>query len=213
MNYRRVSARGDPPPEEAVRHGARVLDDDGLLVHPTSTVYGLGGRPDPAVARDIARLKGRSPDRSLLRLASGRDALERHAPELAWTPTARRLAERFWPGPLTLVLDDGTEQGLAVRVDGDPYVRAVLQTHDGLMTSTSLNAADEVPARTGAEAASVLDGWPRIGRPCLLADVGPLPGSPPSTILDARADPPRLLREGAVPVEEVRELLGVEPER
>jgi L-threonylcarbamoyladenylate synthase len=107
----------------AIEPVRRHLARGGLLAYPTETVYGLGSR---ALAEDVARLarlKGRQAGKPFLLLVSGRDMLRRYG--LALTPAAALLADRYWPGPLTLVLPGGEgrlpdelrgpEGGIAVR--------------------------------------------------------------------------------------------------
>lgn len=203
-----VVARGDPVPRESVERCSGVLRENGLLAHPTSTVYGIGARATPELDAEISRLKGRPETRPLLRLAPGVAALRELRPELRWDERAERLARRFWPGPLTLVLEDGTESGLGVRVDSHPVIGAVLDEFGELMSSTSLNRSGEEPARDAARGRSILRSWPETERRCVLADAGPLPPSQPSTVLSLREEPPRILRRGSVAARRIRAVLS-----
>lgn len=182
------------------------------MAHPTETVYGLGAAParlDPI----IAGLKGRDPDRPLLRLGPGVGTLRRQHPSLTWSARAERLAGGLWPGPLTLVLPDGSPEGLAVRVEGHPVTRAVLREARTTMSSTSLNRSGERPARTSAEVADVLDRMPPVETEVVWLDVGDLEASPPSTIVSLVHDRPEVLRAGATPVDEVESCLGEQLDR
>lgn len=194
----------------AVQRAVEALRTGGLFVHPTSTVYGLGARAAPEEDAAVARLKGYEADRPLIRLAASGTQVRQRRPEVRWPEAAGRLAERFWPGGLTLVLEDGTEHGVAVRVDGHPVARAVPAALDDLTSSTSLNRAGEEPTRDPESAAEVLDALGPVGRRCVFLDAGPLPESSPSTILTLREDPPRILRSGAVPPEELADCLRTE---
>lgn len=205
-----VPAREDPPSRRAVTRCASVLSAGGLLVHPTSTVYGIGARADEELDAEISRLKGRPADRPLIRLAPSADALKVLRPELRWDSRVERLTAEFWPGSLTLVLDDGSDRGLGVRVDAHPFLQATLGEFGGLMSSTSLNESGERPVRTAEGGHRLVESWPETGRPCVLADAGRLPPSPPSTVLSLRGDPPRILRPGAVSAELIRQCLAVE---
>ncbi len=173
-----------------------LLDAQGVVVHPTSTVYGIGGRPDPAVDARISAIKQR-PLAPLIRLAGSRDALVEALPAVRWTGAARRLADAFWPGPLTLVLDDGSDAGVAARVDAHPVVRRLLERAGGLLTSTSLNVTGGPPARTRREASDALSSMRPEGSVGWL-DAGDLGDSPPSTLVRLRDDGVDVLREGAV---------------
>ena len=188
--------------DEAFDRAAALLDADGVVAHPTSTVYGLGGRPRPRVDARIAAIKGRPPG-PLIRLAASRDALIEALPGARWTDAARRLADAFWPGPLTLVLEDGSDTGVAVRVDPHPVVRRLLDRVGGLLTSTSLNVTGSPPARTGGEVRAVLSELGSEAGTVGWLDAGDLAGSTPSTLVRVTDDAVEILREGAVPAAEV----------
>lgn len=179
-----------------------------MFAHPTSTVYGLGARAEPPLDAAVARRKGYASGRPLIRLAASETQVRQRRPDIRWTDAAAGLARRFWPGGLTLVLDDGTQRGIAVRVDGHPVARAVPAALDDLVSSTSLNVAGGRPARHPDEARRALSEMGPWEIDCVFLDAGPLPESRPSTLLSLREDPPRVLREGAVPSEELQECLG-----
>lgn len=202
--------------EDRERHASRVavyLREGGLVAHPTETVYGLGCalRPD-ALAR-LARLKRRGAPRPFLLLVRG----AQDAPGLEWTEEAHRLANAFWPGPLTLVLratrgdyppevvgEGGT---VAIRASPHPAVLAVLDELGRPITSTSANLPGEPPASTVEGVAVALEAL-APGEPVWILDAGPLPPSLPSTVLAVTGGRPRLLRAGAVSVDELREVIG-----
>lgn len=194
------------PGSDVTRAGHRVLEGGGLLVHPTSTVYGLGGGSVEADV-EVARLKNRPADRPFLRIAYDVESLRRERPDLRWTSDADRLARSFWPGPLTLVLDDGTDRGLGVRVEAHPVTRAVLRRWGGSVSSTSLNRSGDPAATTPSEVRETLDALPRPRLPTVWLDAGELPGGPPSTLLSLRHPTPRLLRPGAVESRAIEDVL------
>jgi len=203
-------------PADHARHASRVaayLRDGGLVAHPTETVYGLGCalRAD-ALAR-LARLKRPGAPRPFLLLVRG----AQDAPGLVWTEEARRLARAFWPGPLTLVLraargdypaevmgEGGT---VAIRASPHPAVLAVLGELEEPITSTSANLPGEPPAATVDAVRAVLEALAPGDPPVWILDAGPLPPSPPSTVLAVTGGRPRLLRAGAVPVDELRQVV------
>lgn len=207
MRLRRLDLRGDPEADlsAVVSHLAADLP----LAYPTETVYGLGGAVTPEGVRRVQDLKHRDMQRPLLVLIEE----PADAEGLRWTPEARLLAEAFWPGALTLVLEDpdhifplgvrnmGTG-GVGVRMSPHPLVRRLLGAYGGPLTSTSLNEAGMPPARSGSEAAEVaarLDDQ-RI----FLLDAGTLPPSEPSTVVDCTGTVPLVLRPGSVPVGRLR---------
>jgi len=184
------------------------LRADGLIAYPTETVYGLGCRPVAAALRRLSTLKDRPADKPFLLLVRGRADLV----GLAWGPTAAALAEAFWPGPLTLVLDDpggrwpagvrAPDGGVAVRVSPHPAVAAILDAAEGPVTSTSANPPGRPPARSAEELGGI-DGDAGV----LVLDGGALATEEPSTIVDCRTGP-RIVRRGAVPEEDIRRVLA-----
>lgn len=178
-----------------------------LMAYPTETFYGLG--VDPRNAGAIVRLfavKGRQPDEPLPLIAGSLDHVERVCAPL--TDAAYRLAEEFWPGPLTLVLPiapgafpdvlTGGRPNIAVRVPGHEAAIALATEVGGLLTSTSANRSGEPPASTAEQVMDALG-----GDLDLILDAGPTPGGAPSTIVDLTTDVPRLVRAGSVPWDRV----------
>lgn len=203
---RRMDLRGRPFEGEVVESVARHLEQGGVLAYPTETVYGFGAACDPAGVAAVARLKGRDAERPFIILLPDAE----HASELAWSEEARELAGVFWPGALTLVLQDPEERfppgirsprgTVAVRVSPHPLVRELMAVWDAPLISTSANPTGETPARSGVEALAVareLGAGPEL----LVLDVGTLPPSEPSTVLDCSGEGVRVLREGSVPLE------------
>ena len=127
-----LDARAGPLDEAELARAAAHVASGGLLGHPTETVYGFGGLATDAGVAALKRLKpGR--DRPFILLVPSPEAVA----QLAWTPSARALAEVFWPGALTLVLADpsnsfpaglqGEGGGVAVRVTPHPVTRALVE--------------------------------------------------------------------------------------
>jgi L-threonylcarbamoyladenylate synthase len=197
----------DGPIAETARDAASRLLAGQLLIHPTSTLYGLGGLPGRERDDEIDRLKGRPRGSPLIHLAASEAALRRSRPELEWGKTAERLARAFWPGALTLVMDDGSSDGLAVRVDAHPVVIALLEAADSLMTSTSLNRSGEPPALRSDEVATVAGSLQEARMEVTFLDSGDLPTSPPSTIVSLRGGGTRIVREGALSVNQIEAAL------
>jgi L-threonylcarbamoyladenylate synthase len=194
----------------ALAEAADVLARGGLVAYPTDTLYGLAA--DPRSAAAVARVygvKGRPAGEALPLIASSLEQVQRDAGRLS--ALAMRLAARFWPGPLTLIIEAsptlvpavhaGTG-AVAVRVPDHRVARDLADAAGFPVTSTSANRsgepapalADEVVRTIGGEIDLVLDG-------------GPAPGGLPSTIVDARFDRPRLVRAGAVPFDRVLEVV------
>lgn len=194
-----------------VRDIGAHLESGGLLAYPTETVYGLGGAATPEVVRRLRQMKGREAGRPFLVLIP-----ESGGGSLAWTPAGRKLAQHFWPGPLTLVLRDPEsrfppgirdEQGrVAVRVSPHSFIRNLADVWPHPLVSTSANPSGGEPAMEPDEVATALADRPGVDR-LWIVDGGRLPPSSPSTLVDCTESIPTVLRVGAVPVERLRALL------
>ena len=199
-----------PPDATGLRDAAGLLRSGALVAFPTETVYGLGGdaRDDGAVAAIFAA-KGRPRFNPLIAHLPGLAEVERFA---RLTPLARRLAQAFWPGPLTLVLplrgglSPLVTAGLdtvAIRVPAHPVAQALLQAFGGPLAAPSANPSGRISPVT---ARHVLEGLG--GRIAAVVDGGDCAVGLESTILDATGEMPVLLRAGGLPVEAV-EALGL----
>lgn len=210
MDFREV--RLDPRDplvwEPGVSAAVQALEQGAILVHPTSTVYGIGAAATEELNAEVNRLKGRSPGRGLIRLAGSVEVLRRELPEAAWDERAERLATEFWPGPLTLVLDDGTDEGLAVRVDGHPVLLVVLGRWRSLMTSTSLNRRGEAPATRNRVVREVLEAMPEPIVPVTFLAAGSLPASDSSTVVSLCGKEPEVIRQGPIDRRRIARCLG-----
>ncbi|MFE3684029.1 L-threonylcarbamoyladenylate synthase [Streptomyces sp. NPDC059095] len=194
-----------------IEKAAGVLRAGGLVALPTETVYGLGANAeDPAAVARIFQTKGRPSSHPLIVHISGADSLDEWVEDVP--PTARLLAEHFWPGPLTLVLPRGRRvpreatgglDTVAVRVPAHPVALALLSEFGGGITAPSANrfgsvsptTADHVRAELGAAVDFVLDGGP--------CEVGV-----ESTIVDVTGEVPSILRPGGVTREELEAVLA-----
>ena len=204
-----VVSAANPDPA-VLRQVAGVLQQEGVVVFPTDTLYGLAADPRSAAAvAAVFRLKGRSPGEPLPLIAADVVQVERFAAVLS--PLARRLAGIFWPGPLTLVvpalasLAPGVTAGtgnVAIRVPDHAVARGLAHWAGFPLTATSANRSGVPPASTAAAALAGLE----EGVAGVL-DAGATPGGLPSTIVDAGGNEPRLIRAGAIPFERVMESL------
>lgn len=191
---------------EQIERAAAVLLGGGLVGVPTDTVYGLAALPGNrrAVQRAL-RASGRPPDGMLPLLIASLDDLPRVA---AATPEpARRLARRFWPGPLTLVLrrapglrgvDGADGEYVAVRMPASAGLRDLLAAASGALVVTS------VAVTAGGSSRSPRGAMTALRRHAdLVIDGGPLPPATVSTMVDFSRGRPRLLREGPLTREEL----------
>jgi L-threonylcarbamoyladenylate synthase len=202
-------------PERRVLDAAiRVLRDDGIVAFPTETFYGLAvdARSRSACERLYA-LKGRPPEKAFPCIVSGIPQLEEVA--LALDESALILAERFWPGPLTLLVEarpglaaSAPDGSIAVRASGLPLARELAVHLGAPVTATSANRSGSDGATSAAEVMSQLGSGVD-----LILDGGLCPGGLPSTIVDVRRVPPRLVRAGRVPFEEIQRALTCAPRK
>lgn len=184
--------------EEGVSAAVEALSAGELLIHPTSTSYGVGGAANRALDDEINRVKRRASTHKLIRLAGSAETLRRELPEVEWDARAERLAAEFWPGPLTLILRDGTETGVAVRVDSHPILLVVLGRWRALMSSTSLNVSGGQPASDPGAVRAALEELEDSTLPVTFLSAGSLAPSGSSTMLSLLEQQPRVLRAGPV---------------
>jgi L-threonylcarbamoyladenylate synthase len=194
---------------------AAHLRSGGVLAYPTETVYGLGSEVADAGLDALARLKGRPPRKPFLMLISSLAMLE--ATGLVMTPAARVLAREFWPGALTLVLRGGEgklpdrlrgpEGGIAVRWTSHVALARLIERMGFPITSTSANIPGGTPA-PGAEGIPALFPDAYASGALLVLDGGVLGNVPPSTLVDCTGPVPVLVREGAIPRDELRARAG-----
>ena len=205
-----IISAADPDPAVIARAAAAV-GAGGVVAYPTDTFYALGADPRrSAGVSAIFAMKGRREGEALPLIAGSLGEVERALGP--FEATARRLAMRFWPGPLTLVvplvqgvLDPRVTAGhatVAVRVPDHAVARALATAIGGLITSTSANRSGAPPAVTAADVAHSLS-----GSPLFILDGGPAPGGLVSTIVDVSEAQPRLVRAGRVPFDRVLESL------
>ncbi|MFE9636914.1 L-threonylcarbamoyladenylate synthase [Streptomyces sp. NPDC006463] len=188
-----------------------VLRAGGLVGLPTETVYGLGANAeDPAAVSRIFQAKGRPPTHPLIVHLASAEHLDDWVEEVP--ATARLLAERFWPGPLTLVLRRGRRvpleatgglETVAVRVPDHPVALALLSAFGGGVTAPSANLFGSVSPTTAAHVRAELGDAVDF-----VLDGGPCEVGVESTIVDATGETPTILRPGGVTREDLEAVLG-----
>ncbi len=199
------------PDAKSIAEAARVIRDGGLTAFPTETVYGLGANAlDASAVARIFAAKGRPANNPLIvHVAESGEAKQLVAD---WPATAARLAERFWPGPLTLVLprcdrvpDVVTASGptVAVRVPAHAVAQALLRAAGVPIAAPSANRSTELSPTRAEHVLRGLD-----GRIDVLLDGGPTAGGIESTVLDLTAPSPRLLRPGLLGIAELESVVG-----
>jgi L-threonylcarbamoyladenylate synthase len=201
-----------PGDARSIAQAADLLRSGQLVAFPTETVYGLGAdaTSDSAVARIFA-VKQRPRFNPLIVHVSGIEAAERF---VCLDARARHLAERFWPGALTMVLPRREDSGLsllvsagldsvAVRTPDHPVAQALLNACGRPVAAPSANVSGRISPTTAAHVGAELG-----EQVTLILDGGPCRVGVESTVLDLTGTPPVLLRPGGIPVEELRGVLG-----
>ena len=201
-----------PPDAAGLAEAARLLAAGRLVAFPTETVYGLGGDATCAAAvASIYAAKGRPAKNPLIVHVADPDAARRFA---RFDALAERLADAFWPGPLTLVLPLREDAGLApavtaglpgvaLRVPDHPVAQALLAAFGGPLAAPSANPSGRVSPTTPAHVMAGL-----AGRIAAVIDAGPCPVGVESTIVGLSGGAARLLRPGGLPAEAIEACLG-----
>ena len=193
---------------EATRiEAARIISGGGVIAFRTDTFYGLGADPfnRNAVAR-IRELKGREDDKPILLLVSDASEVDRFIEQSGFY---KMVAIGKWPAPLTLIgvsrpevpieLTAGTKS-LGVRLPDDENVRSLVRACGGALTATSANVSGQPPARTAKEVENYFpEGID------LIIDGGEATATQPSTVVDLSGPEARVVREGVITREELKE--------
>jgi len=214
---RRVFVDPGAPQRDAIEEAAKWILEGEIVALPTDTLYGLA--VDPFNAEAVARLfaaKGRPEDRGIPLIAADRAQIERHFGPL--TGAAALLAERFWPGPLTLLLPapramaPGVSAGtgkVGIRVPDERCARAICAAVGRPITATSANISGAPATANPSDVEEALG-----DRVLFLFDAGPTRGSAPSTIVDTGAHgstDTTLVRAGAIAWDDIQRCLHSVP--
>jgi L-threonylcarbamoyladenylate synthase len=193
----------------AILHAKDVLNRCGLVAFPTDTVYGLAALAfQEACIERLYVVKGRNHTRAIAVLLSQVVQMEQIAIDLSLE--ARKLAEKFWPGPLTLVLKRhpnlpailSPEPTVGVRIPNHPDALRLMD-HTGPLAVTSANRSGEPPATSAEEVLAQLN-----SRIHLIIDGGESPGGVPSTVVDCTQPGFKVLRPGPITEEQLQAALA-----
>jgi L-threonylcarbamoyladenylate synthase len=194
----------------SIETAAAFLRSGQPVAFPTDTVYGVGVDPfDEAAISRLFTIKQRALDKGIPVLLADLADLDRIAAQVP--PSAVDLIERFWPGPLTIIVPRHSslpdviapQQTVAVRIPDHDLARALIRAAGGAVAASSANRSGQPSATSGEEALGYLDGLVAA-----VLDDGPSPGDAASTIVDCTSIRLRLLRAGPLTAAEI----GIEPE-
>ena len=183
-----------------INQAITILKDGGVVAFPTDTVYGVGVDPfQPEAVRKLYQIKGRPIDKPIPILVGSINDVERVAQNLP--PTFSQLAERFWPGGLTLIVQakslppEVTAGGdtVGVRMPDHPLALALLQRFGGAIATTSANKSNEPPATSAEEVQSELGALVSV-----ILNGGQTATKIASTVLDLSVSPPQIQRQGGI---------------
>jgi len=194
---------------KALGRGQQILLTGGVITFPTDTVYGLGCLVTEASSIDrLFEIKGRDTNKAIAVLIGNIDHLNRVTVELG--ENARRLAESFWPGALTLVVPRNPQlptnlspqPTIGVRMPNHAFAQALLQS-TGPLATTSANISGLPSPVTAQDVLNQLK-----DRVDLVLDGGACPGGVPSTVVNCVGPEARILREGAITREMLEQVIG-----
>ena len=190
----------------------RILRDGGVIAPPTDTLYGISANAlNETAAAKVFSVKDREGRTPLPIFLSNPDDLFRYGRDVP--DTAVRLAEKFWPGKLTIVVRkadlipevvSGGLDTVGLRIPDHPVPRRIVAQLGAPITATSANVSGKPALTAAADVVSELG-----ARLDLVLDGGQLAPSAPSTVIDLTANPPRILRQGAVSPSDIRKLAGI----
>jgi L-threonylcarbamoyladenylate synthase len=211
VNTELVAVSSTAPDPQVIQRAAEFLRAGRLVAFPTETVYGLGANAlEPDAVWSIFWAKGRPATNPLIVHVPEPSLVANVAAE--WPETAARLADRFWPGPLTLVVpkgpkmpDEVTAGGLtvAVRCPNHPVAQALLRAAGVPLAAPSANRSTELSPTRAEHVLKSLG-----GHIDLILDGGPCPGGIESTVVDVNGPVVRVLRPGPVTVPMLEEVVG-----
>ena len=190
---------------ETIQHALDVLNNGGLVAFPTDTVYGVGALAfDGKAIESIYTAKNRPIEKAIPVLIADADDMDKVGMDIP--DIARRIAARFFPGPLTCIIPKqptlpsavSATATVGVRAPDHEVARSLLRAA-GPMAVTSANISGQPSPSTAEEVFAQLN-----GRIPLIIDGGKTPGGVPSTVVDCASDEIKILREGPISLEEIK---------
>jgi L-threonylcarbamoyladenylate synthase len=201
----------EKPEPDRIGEAVAILKSGGVIAFPTETLYGLGAdaRNETAIEK-IFEIKGRDFKNPILVVIGDRGHLKALAADIPLQ--ARKLMDRFWPGPLTIVfraappvspkLTAGSGK-IGIRLTSHPVAMAIAERLGGPLTATSANLSGAPECSSAAEVLSQLE-----GKLDGVVDGGQTPGGKGSTIVDITVIPEKILREGVIAASLIQDTLG-----
>lgn len=199
-----------PDSKKDIKKAVEILKNGGIIVYPTETVYGIGCDPLDMEAYDrVQRLKKRMEYKPMLLLAYSLNQVEGMAGSLSEIP--RKLAEKFWPGPLTIIIKPrknfpeyllGPSHGVAFRVSSHPVAASLAKEFGRPIISTSANITGQAPMVTYEKALNTFENIVDI----VIVTHEKLTGKP-STVVDLTSGHFSLVRKGSITLSQLKKEL------
>jgi len=192
----------------ALDQAAKAILAGGIVIYPTETSYGMGAdATNPAALKRVCDLKKRGIGKALSIITADLGMMREYG---NISPIAEYLANAFLPGPLTLVVEKtgklpeeiSPDKSVAFRIPSNHFARGLVGTVGRPITATSANISGESQIYREADVVRAFE-----GKVPIILTTGDLAEVPPSTILDTRAYPPQILREGPIPWHEIKTVL------
>lgn len=211
MQTKLIKIDADDPNKEDMREAAEIIRSGGLVAFPTETVYGLGANAlDPEASKRIYAAKGRPSDNPLIVHICRFEELLSIAKEVP--PQAEKLADAFWPGPLTMIVwknekvpyeTTGGMDTVAIRMPNHPVALALIDESGCMIAAPSANTSGKPSPTEAGHVALDLD-----GKIPMILDGGPVGIGIESTIIDLTEKVPMILRPGYITKEMLSEVIG-----
>ena len=197
-----LGVSAETPDPLVLAEAATILRGGGLVAFPTETVYGLGAdATNPKAIERLNQVKGRPPEKPYSLHLHSTDQMRAFISSVP--PAAARLMERFWPGPLTIVMPAAAGQTVGFRLPDHPIARAFLKVCGVPVAAPSANRSGSPPPTDGTEVLAALDG----AFDCLL-DGGPTRLGRESTVVELVDGRVEIRREGAISKESILAIVG-----
>lgn len=189
------------PEKDKIQKAAQILKMGGLVAFPTDTVYGLGAdATNPTAVKKIFKVKKRLPSKALPILIARKDDLKKYS---FTAPGVRKLTDKFWPGPLTIVLKKkkiisnavtAGKKSIGIRLPANAVALSLIREFGGPLATTSANISDKASPTTARGVKKYLN-----NKIDLILDGGKTKIGLESTVLDCTTSPPTILRLSAIP--------------
>jgi len=203
-----VKINPDIPDKKVITGAVKIIKQGGVVMYPTDTAYGLAADIEGGAGiENIFKIKGRIKQKTLPLIAGSRAMADKY---VNWTPMGKKMAQKFWPGPLTLVLESQIidleskisrkhiikQSKIAIRVPDNKIAQMISRKLGRPITSTSANISNYPECYSVAEFLNQAIGNKWL--PDLILDAGKLPKRKPSTIVDATKDQIIVIRKGEI---------------